>query len=161
MTLLTDLDKIKETYFFPPISLMVQQHYSWDDKMSWVTGIEAGSNPEDPKIIDFINAFIDDANTFYEVLQTGSNLEYFIKKYGQDAYDKRIIVSDKIAAIIAADNAAQNSLDDAVSRFESALSEAESIANKHNLEFSISPAYGMGGSYNGEEGEWHASSESC
>lgn len=42
-----------------------------------------------------------------------------------------------------------------------AIAEAEAHADKHNLEFDIYPAYGMGGRYDGEEGKWYPSSESC
>lgn len=65
-----------------------------------------------------------------------------------------------------------------VSAFEAALQEAISVADEYGLEFSISPAYGMGGSYVGqgsseeERGDdattwdlgdwgWYASSQSC
>lgn len=52
-------------------------------------------------------------------------------------------------------------LEEKVSAFESALAEAERIADLHGLEFNIYPAYGMGGSYNGQTGDWSPSSESC
>lgn len=54
---------------------------------------------------------------------------------------------------------AQQKLDDKVNEFTTALSEAETIADKFDLEFSLDTAYGMGGYYNG--GEWHPSSQSC
>lgn len=41
------------------------------------------------------------------------------------------------------------------------LEEAEKIANKHELSFSIYPEYGMGGTYDGSEGRWYPSSQSC
>ncbi|AFL47527.1 hypothetical protein ZZ1p0083 [Acinetobacter phage ZZ1] len=42
----------------------------------------------------------------------------------------------------------------------SAVLEAEVFADKHKLTFYISgPAYGMGGTYDHETGEWSASSE--
>lgn len=46
-------------------------------------------------------------------------------------------------------------------KIDAAISEAISHANEHNLDFSIYPAYGMGGTYSGEDGEWYPSSESC
>lgn len=49
-------------------------------------------------------------------------------------------------------------LDKAISN---AIAKAEAHADKHNLEFDIYPAYGMGGRYDGEEGKWYPSSESC
>ena len=66
-------------------------------------------------------------------------------------------------------------LAEAVNKFEEALSEAESIANKFGLDFSISPAYAMGGRFYGAGDEdedktdeygdpefgWSASSNSC
>lgn len=42
-----------------------------------------------------------------------------------------------------------------------AIASAESIADENDLGFSWELAYGMGGYYDGEEGEWHSSSSSC
>lgn len=55
----------------------------------------------------------------------------------------------------------QAELGELVKQAEIALVEAERFADKHGLDFSFSPAYGMGGYYDGEEGEWNPSSESC
>jgi len=66
-------------------------------------------------------------------------------------------------------------LAEAVSAFENALYEAETIATKYGLEFSVDTAYGMGGSFEGcgdndpnttdsygdAEYGWFASSQSC
>jgi hypothetical protein len=43
----------------------------------------------------------------------------------------------------------------------SAINEAESLADEHGLDFSFSPAYGMGGWYDGEDQCWNPSSQSC
>ena len=48
-----------------------------------------------------------------------------------------------------------------VQEFNSALAQAEAIADEYGLEFSIDPAYGMGGYYEGTESEWYPSSQSC
>lgn len=48
-----------------------------------------------------------------------------------------------------------------VSEFEAALRKAEDFADAHGLDFRIDPSYGMGGTYDGAEGEWFASSQSC
>lgn len=48
-----------------------------------------------------------------------------------------------------------------VSAAHAALSEAESFAAEHNLDFSFSPEYGMGGHYDGAEAMWYPSSQSC
>jgi hypothetical protein len=48
-----------------------------------------------------------------------------------------------------------------VQEFNSALAQAEAIADEYGLEFSIEPAYGMGGYYEGTDNQWYASSESC
>ena len=48
-----------------------------------------------------------------------------------------------------------------VENMQKAFNEAESFADQHGLEFHFSPAYGMGGWYDGKEGQWNASSESC
>lgn len=42
-----------------------------------------------------------------------------------------------------------------------AIEKAKEVADKHNLWFSFEPAYGMGGDYDGAEGEWNPSSQSC
>lgn len=59
-----------------------------------------------------------------------------------------------------------------VSKFESALAEAEAFATEHKLSFRIDPCYGAGATFDGAEvgetnewGEetygWFASSQSC
>lgn len=52
-------------------------------------------------------------------------------------------------------------LHEKVAEFNSALRQAEAIADEYGLEFSIDPSYGMGGYYEGTESEWYASSQSC
>ena len=47
------------------------------------------------------------------------------------------------------------------STIDDAINAAEVFADKYNLDFRINPAYGMGGRYDGEEGEWNPSSQSC
>lgn len=39
------------------------------------------------------------------------------------------------------------------------LEAAEALAMEHDMAFSFSPAYGMGGYFDGEEGEWTSSSQ--
>ncbi len=41
------------------------------------------------------------------------------------------------------------------------IEEAEALAKAHKLDFTIDLAYGMGGWYDGIEGEWNPSSQSC
>lgn len=55
-----------------------------------------------------------------------------------------------------------------VARAEDAIRKAEALADEHGLEFSFSPAYGMGGYYVGagadntwSEQGWNPSSMSC
>lgn len=48
-----------------------------------------------------------------------------------------------------------------VRKIESAFAEAENFADENDLGFNIYPTYGMGGYYDGEEGQWYPSSESC
>ena len=55
-------------------------------------------------------------------------------------------------------------LSELVSQFESALSQAESLADEYGLEFSIEPSYGMGGTYVGkalleDEDSWYSSDD--
>ena len=52
-------------------------------------------------------------------------------------------------------------MDELDTAIRKAIAEAEAHADKHNLSFDIYPAYGMGGHYDGEEGKWYPSSESC
>ena len=59
-------------------------------------------------------------------------------------------------------------MDEKVSEAYAALSEAQSIADAHKLSFEFSPAYGMGGWYEGDTEErdgfndgWMPSSQSC
>ncbi|BAU40113.1 hypothetical protein [Ralstonia phage RSP15] len=42
-----------------------------------------------------------------------------------------------------------------------ALREATEIAQKFDISFDFSPAYGMGGSYEPEEGRWRSSTAIC
>ncbi|UYL85841.1 hypothetical protein ADLP2_051 [Acinetobacter phage vB_AbaM_DLP2] len=42
-----------------------------------------------------------------------------------------------------------------------AIHEAEAFADKHELNFYIQPAYGMGGRYYGSTSSWSPSSETC
>lgn len=69
------------------------------------------------------------------------------------------LISEEAAAKLALHENKQNELNQAVNEFEAALARAEKIAAEHNLEFSIDPAYGMGGWFT--SGEWHPSSQSC
>ena len=41
------------------------------------------------------------------------------------------------------------------------IDEAERLADKYELSFDWDLSYGMGGSYDGEEGEWRSSSSNC
>ena len=54
---------------------------------------------------------------------------------------------------------AQVELDRLTTKAEEMLGEAEGVATEYGLEFSFSPAYGMGGWF--ESGEWSPSSQSC
>jgi hypothetical protein len=56
-----------------------------------------------------------------------------------------------------------------VAAVERAMTEAQAVANKYKLSFSFAPAYGMGGTYYGDENDrdedsengWYSSSMSC
>lgn len=48
-----------------------------------------------------------------------------------------------------------------VSQINRLVSEAERLADQHELDFNLDIAYGMGGYYDGTEGEWNPSSQSC
>jgi predicted nuclease with TOPRIM domain len=41
------------------------------------------------------------------------------------------------------------------------LDEAKRLADKHELSFDWDLSYGMGGSYDGEDGQWRSSSSNC
>lgn len=47
------------------------------------------------------------------------------------------------------------------SQIRSSIREAEAFAIEHKLDFSLDIAYGMGGYFDGDEGEWNPSSQSC
>lgn len=64
----------------------------------------------------------------------------------------------------------QKELDTLVKEFNKKLKEAEAFAKKYKLNFSIHPAYGMGGSFYGDPAQfsedgaepgWFPSSEGC
>lgn len=66
------------------------------------------------------------------------------------------------------DKELQAELSDLVEKFNKALHKAEIFAMKHKLGFSIDPAYGMGGYFDGEQASredhsegWNPSSKSC
>lgn len=48
-----------------------------------------------------------------------------------------------------------------VRQVESSIRDAEAFAIEHKLDFSLRTAYGMGGYFDGDEGEWNPSSQSC
>lgn len=49
-----------------------------------------------------------------------------------------------------------------IAEAQTLVNEAESLANEHDISFSMNLGdYGMGGWYDGEEGSWQASSQSC
>lgn len=56
---------------------------------------------------------------------------------------------------------AQEYIDKLVEEAYGKISEAEEIAQKFDIHFSFDLAYGMGGSYDPEEGEWMSSSSQC
>ena len=73
-----------------------------------------------------------------------------------------IVELDEVSAIaILTKLQMQEELDIAVAEFSVALDKATAIADKHNLSFDLDTAYGMGGTYNGTEGVWEPSSQSC
>ena len=82
----------------------------------------------------------------------------FCEKYKQGQY---VELDDETAAKILEIENATEKLDQIVEQFNAKLKEAENLASKYKLEFDISPAYGMGGYFDGEKGEWHPSSQSC
>ncbi|MGZ8887959.1 MAG: hypothetical protein ACXW1D_00205 [Halobacteriota archaeon] len=55
----------------------------------------------------------------------------------------------------------QQELETLVMAAYAALRKAEAFADTHSLDFRFSPEYGMGGYYDGEEGQWNPSSQSC
>lgn len=49
-----------------------------------------------------------------------------------------------------------------IAEAQTLVNEAESLADEHNISFRMNLGdYGMGGYYDGEEGGWNASSQSC
>lgn len=56
---------------------------------------------------------------------------------------------------------AQLMINDLVSQAYKCISEAEELSKKFEIGFSFDIAYGMGGYFEPEEGEWQSSSSSC
>lgn len=53
-------------------------------------------------------------------------------------------------------------ISDLIAEAQNAVWEAEILADKYNVKFSMCLGdYGMGGYYNGEIGDWQSSSASC
>ncbi|EQA7786787.1 hypothetical protein ACX818_001381 [Acinetobacter baumannii] len=101
-----------------------------------------------PKDIEAIHAWIDaDKDNFWRV--------QVLKKY----HDDTVELTDEQAQWILDQENAQEELNKTVDEFNRLLSKAEQLADEHNLDFDIDPAYGMGGNY--RNGEWHPSSQSC
>jgi len=57
--------------------------------------------------------------------------------------------------------AVQAEIENKINQAQSLIAECEKLADQHKLHFDWDLAYGMGGWYNGADGEWAASSQSC
>lgn len=80
-----------------------------------------------------------------------------IAKYGE-VYKE---LTDEQAAQIALDRYNSEIMVQLSNKISQAIAEAESFADETGLDFDISPAYGMGGTYDGARQEWRPSSQSC
>lgn len=156
-------EDIAKEWFIPPYSVLVKQRYSWNKAESYIPGVAPGSDSTDPKIIDLIDAFLKSVDNQEDVMSHDdlNGNKRWIENHGQEAYDNRLPLSEDLITKLVNDSIAEAELEEKVNAFNTALAEAEAIANKHNLTFNIYPAYGMGGTYDGEEGEWSPSSQSC
>lgn len=56
---------------------------------------------------------------------------------------------------------AREEINKLVSRAYDTINQAEALADKFGISFGLDVAYGMGGTYDPEEGEWMSSSQSC
>lgn len=153
----TDAEIIKKTYFFAPHALLVQQQFTWNPNRSWVDGVPVNSELTAGVIALLDAALASDENDSYVF----DNAEAFIRRYGQELYDARLPLDDKTVERIVHENTGRNLMAEAKAKLINAFSEAEAVADKYELSFSIDPAYGMGGTYDGEDGEWCPSSQSC
>ena len=145
MSKLLTLEEIKNAYALPnPLKHLVNAN-----KFSKLPKEVPFGSDATAENVELVKAYIYENENIFARMR---------KFYG---YDDVMEITEATAAKILVRELAKQELDEAVAEFESALSKAEAIADKHNLSFSLEPTYGAGCTYNGEEGEWHASSQSC
>lgn len=102
-------------------------------------------------------------DSYYDIYidELKSTLNYSLKSYMINVSQPFVELDDESALKIVEQLQVEAELNAIVSEFNAKLAEAENLASKYKLEFDISPAYGMGGYFDGEKGEWHPSSQSC
>lgn len=112
-----------------------------------------------PKGVELGQEFTEEVRQAY-LAAYKENVHYY--SAGRKYVKGPIVELDEVSAIaILTKLQMQEELDIAVAEFSVALDKATAIADKHNLSFDLDTAYGMGGTYNGTEGVWEPSSQSC
>ena len=137
--------EVKNKYVFPSFYSIANPKYEWSEPE--VEGIIKGQDiyPKDEELI--LAAFKADP------------IRYFTSR---DLDDKnQIELDDASAYTIAESFAAEEEMARLSNAIDAAISKATAFADKYNLNFHMDTAYGMGGYYDGEDGEWHPSSQSC
>lgn len=139
-----DLEYVFENYAFMDPEIIHGQSSRWS---TFPKGVSFGQVFDEELRQIYLDAYKENPLRY-------SSLRKYIKGDG-------IKLDEASAKAVLEDLKAREELDLAVAEFNAALDKAESIANKHNLDFDISPAYGMGGTYSGKDREWQSSSNSC
>lgn len=139
------IKEVKQNYVFPSFHSIANPKYNWMDID--VEGIIRGQDiyPKDEELI--MAAFKADPLIHYTTREPDNSAQ--------------IELDDASAYVIAEQHEAGNIMSKLSDEIDSAIDKATSFADRYNLDFSLNPAYGMGGTYDGEDGEWHPSSQSC
>lgn len=139
------IEQVKAEIVIPSVETLNGPVSSWRQSVSWI-GDTSNQELTDERIAK-IDAYV--AENWKDVVA--------MRKYYEGSTPTEL--TDEQAQFFVDRDIAQDNLNKKVNEFTKALSEAESIADKFDLEFDLDTAYGMGGSY--RNGEWHPSSQSC
>ena len=140
----------KKDYAIPSINVLVLPRWA-RSKDTWIPNVIPQDSVVTDELVEKVNEWLNTNNNFKFVMESKS----FLEKYNFEYVD----LNQHMVDVLEKECQEQEELNAAVRDFESALSKAESIADKYSLRFDISPTYGMGGTY--EDGSWYPSSESC
>ncbi|ADG59978.1 hypothetical protein Acj9p078 [Acinetobacter phage Acj9] len=134
----------------PTAEIANSWRYNWDKGRSWI-GDEAGQELT-PERIEHVNAKVQQNFKHFAI-----NRDNFYNLYSGAPVELSIEQAQYFADI----HNANNEIQAALTQARELISNAESLANRHDLTFDFDIAYGMGGEYDGKKGEWYPSSQSC